>query len=253
GQRTPRRDGARGIPLQPRRRNPGRDFQRATGGVFGGVQADVQPAPAGRGRRRGRQRGGDRHHRPPRPLRRHPRHADRRSGDGAGPGAPAAAPPPAVRRRRRGGTAHPGRWMKDATAGRTMSRQYRVAVVGATGAVGEVMLSVLAERNFPVGGIVALASERSAGGHVAFGDDEVLVRDLATFDPAGVDIALFSAGGAVSKEYAPKFAAAGAEVVDNSSAFRMDADVPLVVSEVNPEAVKQRPRGIIANPNCSTM
>lgn len=134
-----------------------------------------------------------------------------------------------------------------------MSRQYKVAVVGATGAVGEVMLAVLAERNFPVGEIVALASERSAGGHVAFGDDEVLVRDLATFDPAGVDIALFSAGGAVSKEYAPKFAAAGAVVIDNSSAFRMDADVPLVVSEVNPEAVKDRPRGIIANPNCSTM
>src|SRR3546814_321534 len=101
--------------------------------------------------------------------------------------------------------------------------------------------------------LVALASERSAGGYVAFGDEEVLVHDLASFDPAGVDIALFSAGGAVSKEYAPKFAAAGAVVIDNSSAFRQDADVPLVVSEVNPEAVKQRPRGIIANPNCSTM
>src|SRR3546814_4615802 len=86
-----------------------------------------------------------------------------------------------------------------------MSRQYKVAVVGATGAVGEVMLSVLAERGFPVGEIVALASERSAGGYVAFGDEEVLVHDLASFDPAGVDIALFSAGGAVSKEYAPKF------------------------------------------------
>src|SRR3546814_6452666 len=83
-----------------------------------------------------------------------------------------------------------------------MSRQYKVAVVGATGAVGEVMLSVLAERAFPVGEIVALASERSAGGYVAFGDEEVLVHDLASFDPAGVDIALFSAGGAVSKEYA---------------------------------------------------
>src|SRR5690554_3239597 len=134
-----------------------------------------------------------------------------------------------------------------------MGRQYKVAVVGATGAVGEVMLAVLAERKFPVGEIVALASERSAGGLVAFGDDEVLVHDLATFDPAGVDIALFSAGGTVSKEYASKFAEAGAVVIDNSSAFRQDADVPLVVAEVNPEAAKQRPRGIIANPNCSTM
>src|SRR5690606_29092699 len=117
----------------------------------------------------------------------------------------------------------------------SMGKQYKVAVVGATGAVGEVMLSVLAERKFPVGTIVALASERSAGGYVAFGDDEVLVQDLAGFDPAGVDIALFSAGGAISREYAPKFAAAGAVVIDNSSAFRQDPDVPLVVSEVNPE------------------
>ncbi|MEN1972971.1 aspartate-semialdehyde dehydrogenase [Luteimonas sp. MJ204] len=134
-----------------------------------------------------------------------------------------------------------------------MGRQYKVAVVGATGAVGEAMLSILAERGFPVREMVALASERSAGGTVAFGDDEVVVRDLASFDPAGVDIALFSAGAAVSKEYAPKFAAAGAVVIDNSSAFRQDGDVPLVVSEVNPEAVRLRPRGIIANPNCSTM
>jgi aspartate-semialdehyde dehydrogenase len=129
----------------------------------------------------------------------------------------------------------------------------KVAVVGATGAVGETMLSVLAERKFPVGELVALASERSAGGEVAFGNDEVMVRDLATFDPAGVDIALFSAGGDVSREYAPKFAAAGAVVIDNSSAFRRDDDVPLVVAEVNPGALKHRPRGIIANPNCSTM
>jgi aspartate-semialdehyde dehydrogenase len=132
-------------------------------------------------------------------------------------------------------------------------KQLKVAVVGATGAVGETMLSILAERKFPVGEIVALASERSAGGEVAFGNDEVMVRDLATFDPAGVDIALFSAGGDVSREYAPKFAAAGAVVIDNSSAFRRDDDVPLVVAEVNPEALKHRPRGIIANPNCSTM
>lgn len=134
-----------------------------------------------------------------------------------------------------------------------MSKQFNVAVVGATGAVGEVMLSILAERKFPVGRIHALASERSAGGVVKFGDEEIIVRDLATFDPTGVDIALFSAGGSISKEYGPKFAAAGAVVIDNSSAFRYDDDVPLVVSEVNPEAAKQRPRGIIANPNCSTM
>ncbi len=134
-----------------------------------------------------------------------------------------------------------------------MGRQFKVAVVGATGAVGEVMLSVLAQRKFPASEVVALASERSAGGTVEFGDDELMVHDLATFDPKGVDIALFSAGGSISKEYAPKFAAAGAVVIDNSSAFRQDDDVPLVVSEVNPEAVRNRPRGIIANPNCSTM
>jgi aspartate-semialdehyde dehydrogenase len=134
-----------------------------------------------------------------------------------------------------------------------MSKQFKVAVVGATGAVGEVMLSILAERKFPISELVALASERSAGGEVKFGNREVVVQDLATFDPAGVDIALFSAGGSVSKEYAPKFAAAGTVVIDNSSAFRYDDDVPLVVSEVNPEAAKTRPRGIIANPNCSTM
>lgn len=134
-----------------------------------------------------------------------------------------------------------------------MAKQFKVAVVGATGAVGEVMLSILAERNFPVGELVALASERSAGGKVDFGGREVVVQDLAGFDPAGVDIALFSAGGSTSKEYAPRFAAAGAVVIDNSSAFRQDDDVPLVVAEVNPEKVRERPRGIIANPNCSTM
>ncbi len=132
-------------------------------------------------------------------------------------------------------------------------RRFTVAVVGATGAVGETMLSILAERNFPVAELIPLASERSAGGDITFAGREIQVRDLATFDPAGVDIALFSAGGSVSKEYAPKFAAAGAVVIDNSSAFRYDDDVPLVVSEVNPEAAKNRPRGIIANPNCSTM
>ncbi len=134
-----------------------------------------------------------------------------------------------------------------------MSKQFKVAVVGATGAVGETMLSILAERKFPASEVVALASERSAGGSVKFGDEDIVVRDLATFDPAGIDIALFSAGGGISKEYAPKFAAAGAVVIDNSSTFRYDDDVPLVVSEVNPEQVGNRPRGIIANPNCSTM
>ncbi|TDK32711.1 aspartate-semialdehyde dehydrogenase [Luteimonas terrae] len=135
----------------------------------------------------------------------------------------------------------------------SQNRRFRVAVVGATGAVGETMLSILAERDFPVSELVALASERSAGTTVKFGDDDIVVQDLATFDPAGVDIALFSAGGDTSKAYAPKFAAAGAVVIDNSSAFRYDDDIPLVISEVNPEAARNRPRGIIANPNCSTM
>ena len=134
-----------------------------------------------------------------------------------------------------------------------MSKQYKVAVVGATGAVGETMLAILAERDFPVGELVALASERSAGERLSFKGRSILVQDLAGFDPAGVEIALFSAGGDISKAYAPKFAAAGAVVIDNSSAFRYDDDVPLVVAEVNPEAMAQRPRGIIANPNCSTM
>ena len=133
------------------------------------------------------------------------------------------------------------------------SRRFNVAVIGATGAVGETMLNILAERDFPIATLYPLASERSAGGQVEFKGQKVTVLDLATFDPTGVDIALFSAGGGISKEYAPKFAAAGAVVIDNSSSFRYDDDVPLVVSEVNPEALKQRPRGIIANPNCSTM
>src|SRR3546814_15208185 len=130
-------------------------------------------------------------------------------------------------------------------------KQFKVAVVGATGAVGETMLAILAERKFPVSELVALASARSAGGEVAFGNREVDVRDLATFDPAGIDIALFSAGGEVSKQYAPKFAAAGPVVIDNSSAFRRDDDVPLVVAEVNPAALRNLPRGIVAHPNCS--
>ncbi|RNF85179.1 aspartate-semialdehyde dehydrogenase [Montanilutibacter psychrotolerans] len=134
-----------------------------------------------------------------------------------------------------------------------MSKTVNVAVVGATGAVGETMLKVLAERQFPIGKLHLLASERSAGEKLEYGARTIVVEDLATFDPTGIDIALFSAGGSVSKEYAPRFAAAGAVVIDNSSVFRGDADVPLVVSEVNPEALKHRPRGIVANPNCSTM
>ena len=134
-----------------------------------------------------------------------------------------------------------------------MSNRFKVAVVGATGAVGETMLSILAERNFPASEIIALASERSAGDKVDFGNHKLTVQNLATFDPTGVNFALFSAGGDISREYAPKFAAAGAIVIDNSSAFRMDADVPLVVSEVNPDALDSIPRGIVANPNCSTM
>jgi aspartate-semialdehyde dehydrogenase len=134
-----------------------------------------------------------------------------------------------------------------------MSNRFKVAVVGATGAVGETMLSILAERKFPASEVIALASERSAGNKVDFGNHKLTIQDLATFDPTGVDFALFSAGGDISREYAPKFAAAGAIVIDNSSAFRMDADVPLVVSEVNPEALDSITRGIVANPNCSTM
>ena len=132
-------------------------------------------------------------------------------------------------------------------------KTFTVAVVGATGAVGQTMLSILQERRFPVGTLHLLASERSAGEQIEYDGRKTTVQDLSGFDPSGVDFALFSAGGSISKEYAPKFVAAGAIVIDNSSAFRMDADVPLVVSEVNPEALDSIPRGIVANPNCSTM
>ena len=144
--------------------------------------------------------------------------------------------------------------MSEQTGAQPAPRALKVAVVGASGAVGEAILSILAERNFPLREVVALASERSAGNTIDFGhDDELVLQDLATFDPAGMDIAFFAAGGAVSEKYAPRFAAAGAVVIDNSSAFRQDTDVPLVVAEVNPEALAERPRGIISNPNCSTM
>ena len=134
-----------------------------------------------------------------------------------------------------------------------MHKPVNVAIVGATGVVGEALLATLQERRFPVAQLRLLASERSAGERIEFAGRKVLVEDLATFDPQGLDIALFSAGAAVSREHAPRFAAAGAVVIDNSSAFRDDPEVPLVVAEVNPEAVADRPRGIIANPNCSTM
>ena len=129
---------------------------------------------------------------------------------------------------------------------------YRVAVVGATGAVGMHMIKVLQERNFPVDRLFLVASERSAGRRIAFKDEEHEVVALRDFDFSSVDIALFSAGSSVSKEYAPKAAESGCVVVDNSSAFRMDDSVPLVVPEVNPQDVDWH-KGIIANPNCSTI
>jgi aspartate-semialdehyde dehydrogenase len=128
-----------------------------------------------------------------------------------------------------------------------------VAVVGATGAVGREMIRVLEQRRFPVKRLVALASKRSAGHKVAFGGHEVTVQELTPASFAGVQIALFSAGASVSREMAPAAAAAGAVVIDNSSAWRMDPEVPLVVPEVNMDAADQRPKGIIANPNCSTI
>ncbi|MEA1902217.1 MAG: aspartate-semialdehyde dehydrogenase [Actinomycetota bacterium] len=127
-----------------------------------------------------------------------------------------------------------------------------VAVVGATGAVGRTMRSILEERDFPASSLRVMASERSAGMTLATKWGDVTVEDLATADPSGIDIALFSAGGSRSKKHAPRFAEAGAVVVDNSSAFRMDRQVPLVVAEVNDDAAKDH-RGIIANPNCTTM
>ncbi len=132
---------------------------------------------------------------------------------------------------------------------------YRVAVVGATGAVGSEILNILDERDFPADEVTALASVRSAGKEVSFGDRGTLrVEPLEDFDFDGIDIALFSPGAAVSAEFAPKAAAQGCIVVDNTSQFRMDPDVPLVVPEVNPEALAGfRERGIIANPNCSTI
>ncbi|MFE9426696.1 aspartate-semialdehyde dehydrogenase [Kitasatospora sp. NPDC006697] len=129
----------------------------------------------------------------------------------------------------------------------------RIGIVGATGLVGTVIRNLLVEREFPVAEIRYFASARSAGKVLDWKGAEVVVEDAATADPSGLDIVIFSAGGGTSRALAPKFAAAGATVIDNSSAFRSDPEVPLVVSEVNPEAVKDAAKGIIANPNCTTM
>ena len=135
-----------------------------------------------------------------------------------------------------------------------MSKKFDVAVVGATGAVGETMLEILHERNFPVGKVYAVASARSAGSTVNFGNKALIVEDLAEFDFSKVQVGLFSPGASVSKEYAPKAAAAGCVVIDNTSQFRYQDDIPLVVPEVNPDAIAgYKKHGIIANPNCSTI
>ncbi|MGU3358235.1 aspartate-semialdehyde dehydrogenase [Microbacterium sp. M4A5_1d] len=128
-----------------------------------------------------------------------------------------------------------------------------VAVVGATGQVGKVMREILVERNFPIRELRLFATARSAGTSIEFAGHDVIVEEIATADPAGIDIALFSAGATGSRAHAPRFAEAGAVVIDNSSAWRMDPEVPLVVSEVNPHATVTPPKGIIANPNCTTM
>jgi len=129
---------------------------------------------------------------------------------------------------------------------------YKIAVVGATGNVGREMLNVLVQRQFPVSEVVALASTRSVGTEVSFGDGTLKVKALDYYDFKGTDIVLMSAGGSIAKEWAPKIAALGPLVIDNSSAWRMDRQVPLVVPEVNADALNEIPKGIIANPNCST-
>ncbi len=132
--------------------------------------------------------------------------------------------------------------------------KYDIAVVGATGAVGEALLEILGERDFPVNNVYALASERSAGNNVMFRNKPLIVQDLAEFDFSQVQIGLFSAGGSISAEFAPKAAASGCVVIDNTSHFRYDDDIPLVIPEVNPDAIGQyKRRNIIANPNCSTI
>ena len=133
------------------------------------------------------------------------------------------------------------------------NQQLNVGVVGATGLVGSMMRELLAERNFPVGTLRLFASARSAGKQVDFNGQPVTIEDAETADYAGLDVVFFSAGGSTSKALAPKVAAAGAIVIDNSSAWRSDPDVPLVVAEVNPDALVNMPKGIVANPNCTTM
>jgi aspartate-semialdehyde dehydrogenase len=129
----------------------------------------------------------------------------------------------------------------------------KVGVVGATGQVGAVVRRLLAERSFPVDDIRFFASSRSAGSTLQWDGVDIRIEDAATADPSGLDIAIFSAGGGTSRDLAPKFAAAGVIVIDNSSAWRMDPDVPLIVAEVNGELARSAPKGIIANPNCTTM
>jgi aspartate-semialdehyde dehydrogenase len=129
----------------------------------------------------------------------------------------------------------------------------RVGIVGATGQVGRVVREILAERNFPLAELRLFASARSAGSTLPWGGTEITVEDASTADPAGLDIAIFSAGATTSKAQAPRFAEAGVTVIDNSSAYRRDPDVPLIVSEVNPQALGEIRKGIIANPNCTTM
>ncbi|BBJ23354.1 aspartate-semialdehyde dehydrogenase [Candidatus Nitrotoga sp. AM1P] len=135
-----------------------------------------------------------------------------------------------------------------------MKKKYDVAILGATGAVGEAMLSILEQRNFPVGKLFPLASSRSAGSIVTFRNQEITVQDVEGFDFSQVQIGLFSAGSSVSEKYAPIATAAGCVVIDNTAQFRYEDDIPLVVPEVNPHAIAQyKNRGIIANPNCSTI
>ncbi|PCH60895.1 MAG: aspartate-semialdehyde dehydrogenase [Gammaproteobacteria bacterium] len=135
-----------------------------------------------------------------------------------------------------------------------MSKTYDIAIVGATGAVGETMIAVLEERNFPVGKLYPLASARSVGKVIQFKGKSHKIQDLAEFDFSQVQIGLFSAGGSISEEFAPKAVAAGCVVIDNTSQFRYDDDIPLVVPEVNPEKIAEyKTKGIIANPNCSTI
>src|SRR5215217_1233890 len=150
-------------------------------------------------------------------------------------------------------TFRPARAFNQLTQSRIEIMGYKVAVVGATGNVGREMLNILAEREFPADEVVALASRKSVGQEAAYGDHTLKVKALEHYDFSDVDICLMSAGGGPSKEWSPKIAAAGAVVIDNSSAWRMDPDVPLVVPEVNAAAVAGfTKKGIIANPNCST-